>query len=92
MDKETFLALEQQWKDETEYLSSITKIVSHPSYRQIVDAGECVIPYIFESLRKEGGHWFIALRELTGANPPKYGDRFDDAVRAWLDWASKNGY
>jgi len=39
-----------------------------------------------EELQKEPDHWFEALSAITGEDPVKPEDDFDQAVDAWLEW------
>ena len=45
-------------------------------------------------MRAQGGHWFYALREITGANPVKPDDRGKVAIMqaSWLEWGEANGF
>jgi hypothetical protein len=77
MGRGEFVRLTRIWKDATSGLSSVQKTIDHPAYKQIVAAGECVIPFILKDLKYNGGHWFIALGQLSGENPTleKFKDR-----------------
>jgi len=44
-------------------------MADHPAYRAIVGLGKPVIPLLLVELELEPDHWFIALHELTGAEP-----------------------
>jgi len=81
------------WRQQTDFLSSSTAIVRHPAYRAIVAMGEPAVPLILGELRQRGGHWFAALREITGENPVRREDwgRVDSMTRAWLDWGERRG-
>ena len=89
-----FSNLEKEWKESTPMLSSITEIVMHPSYQQIIGMGPTVIPLIFLSMRRELGHWFWALSAITGENPVsiKQRGKIKEMTNAWLDWGHKHLY
>ena len=89
-----FSNLEKEWKESTPMLSSITDIVMHPSYQQIIGMGPTAIPLIFLSMRRELGHWFWALVAITGENPVsiEHRGKIKEMTNAWLDWGHKHLY
>ena len=92
--KAEFDRLAAQWREETRYHSSSDIMAEHPAYQAIIAMGEDVIPLILENLRTGGGHWFMALRSITGESPIREEDRGKiQAIRAaWLDWGVREGY
>ena len=89
-----FSNLAKEWKESTPMLSSITEIVMHPSYQQIIGMGPTAIPLIFLSMRRERGHWFWALSAITGENPVhiEHRGKIKEMTDAWLDWGQKHLY
>jgi hypothetical protein len=83
-----FNLLMREWKQETSGYSSIDKKINHPSYRKIIKIGPEVITLILKELKREPGHWFAALRELTTDNPVQIQHRGNIAEMAndWLRW------
>jgi hypothetical protein len=75
-------------------LSSVTEIVMHPSYQQIIGMGPTAIPLIFLSMRREHDHWFWALSAITGENPVhiEHRGKIKEMTDAWLDWGQKHLY
>lgn len=92
-DRAQFRELADQWERETVLLSNSAQAAAHPAHRQIVSMGEPVVPLILERMRLQGGHWFHALAEITGAAPVASGERGNIAAmqQAWLDWGVRNG-
>jgi hypothetical protein len=84
--------LVRQWRGETRYSSSLTRIVMHPAYQAVIGMGEAALPLIFEDLKRNGGHWFWALHAITQADPALAGDDFTAAAHAWLAWGQAHGY
>jgi hypothetical protein len=84
-----FAALSGWWHEATDFLSSPSEKVTHPAYRQIIDAGEPMIPHILADLREHGGDWYAALREITNENPvgPEHRGRTELMTEDWLAWA-----
>ena len=84
----TFSSLANQWREETEHMSSVSEIVKHPAYERIVELGEAVVPLVLAELRDRPALWFEALCRLTGANPTAQlkGASTRDRVEAWLAW------
>lgn len=89
-----FLTLKTEWEDNTAYLSSMTKIVIHPAYQQIIGMGQIAIPLILLEMEKKPDHWFWALRSITGEDPvlPEHRGRLRQMTEDWLRWGRKNGY
>ncbi len=91
---ERFATLAEIWRRETGHMSKMGRAVEHPAYREIVAMGDLAVPLIFADLEKEPDHWFIALREITGASPvPKEcRGKIAEMAAAWLAWGRANGY
>lgn len=89
-----FNNLENDWKESTSILSSITEVVMHPSYQQIIGIGPSAIPFIFLSMKREPDHWFWALKAITGEDPvpTEHRGKIKKMTEAWLDWGKKNLY
>jgi hypothetical protein len=82
----------ERWKAATRHISSVTKMILHPSYMRIIGMGPAVLPLILRELKERPDHWFVALNAITGidAAPPK--STFEEAINAWLDWGINRGY
>ena len=89
-----FAHLAKKWKRETWFHSSVTDKCMHPAYLQIIGMGKDAVPLILSELKQHGGHWFWALRAITGANPvaDEYRGQMDKMTEAWLKWGRGNGY
>jgi hypothetical protein len=89
-----FAALTARWKEETAIYSRVDKMANHPAYREIVAMGEKAVPLILADLEKNGGKWFMALRQLTGAHPvPKESaGKIREMEAAWIEWGRAQGY
>lgn len=74
--------------------SSISRIVTHPAYLEIISLGEKMIPFILRDLQKEPNHWFVALkilaRQFSPVKPQDAGN-MKKMTEAWLEWGRKNG-
>ena len=99
--EDTFNKLVKIWRKETGFHSNSYFIVNHPAYQQIIEMGEAVLPLIFREMETNRGHWFWALRVITGANPeppPKelpagwVGLNIEAIRKAWLQWGREQGY
>ena len=93
-DRHRFRELADLWENETVLLSGSAPAAEHPAHREIVAMGEPAVPLILERMRSQGGHWFHALGQITGADPVAPADRGDIAKmrQSWLAWAEGNGY
>jgi hypothetical protein len=82
-----FEILAEEWKSATTLLSSTTAMVSHPTYRAIIDLGPDVVPLLLRDLQREPAHWFEALRALTGEDPVP-SEHWGDVLAMREDWLS----
>lgn len=84
----TFRKHARKWKRETAYVSSLTDKYLHPSYARIIGLGPSAVPLILETLKRDPGDWFFALRALTGVNPVPNADAGDmpRMAAAWIKW------
>lgn len=89
-----FLILKARWEADTAMLSSVTEIAMHPAYQQIIGMGPIVIPLILSEMKKKPGHWFWALKAITGEDPvlPEQKGRIKVMAESWLRWGKKQGY
>ncbi len=92
--EERFRRLETQWGAETGHLSSSSKIIGHPAFREIIDMGQAVVPFMLRDLEQKPRLWVWALPEITGDDPVPVADRGDivKMTAAWLHWAKAHGY
>jgi hypothetical protein len=86
--------LEALWRAETAHLSSSSKIISHPAFREIIRMGGAVVPFMLRDLEQQPRLWVWALPEITGDDPVPIEDRGDIAkmTTAWLLWAKEPRY
>jgi len=89
-----FQLLAKEWRDETSHLSSMTKLVMHPKYQNIIGLGPAVLPILFRELQKNPDHWFWALSAITEEDPtnPEDAGNLRKMSDAWLKWAREKGY
>lgn len=89
-----FERLAQRWIEETQALSSLTRMVRHPAYQAIIAMGERAIRPILRDLERAPQLWGPALHAITGALPVPAADagRLARVAEAWLAWARENGY
>ena len=91
---ERFIELANRWHDETDHLSSPSRIIDNDTYREIISMGEPVIPLILQDLQERGGNWYPALRILSDADPVPAEVRGEvpKMKEAWLSWGRDKGY
>ena len=82
------------WEAERDpYSSSLTAMVTCPSYQRIIGLGPAAVPMILEAFAKEPDHWSWALSAITGENPvpdAELGD-IEASMRRWTDWGRQRG-
>lgn len=92
-----FSSLADDWREESELLSSTQDIINCPSYQKIIGMGSVAVPFIIRELQKGKGyglgHWSHALEVLTDENPvqPAQKGSIQATANAWLEWA-RNKY
>jgi hypothetical protein len=88
-----FNVLADRWRDETAFLSALTKKITHPAYLEIIGLGPTALPMVLKRLETEPGYWFVALRALAGQDPVSAEDRgsFRATRAAWLQWGRSRG-
>jgi hypothetical protein len=87
-----FRAHAEAWKRQTRHISSIRKMVSHPSYQAVIAMGTPVLPLLLAELRDRPDHWLVALHQITGEDPATPESNFSEAIEAWLNWGRDKGY
>ena len=89
-----FSTLAQQWERDTQFSSSATEIAMHPAYQRIIGMGTAAIPLILAELEREPGHWFWALKAISGDDPVPEDARgkLPEMAQLWLDWGRRHGY
>lgn len=92
--EEQFVELANRWHDDTDSLSSPSRITGNDSYMKIISLGKKVIPFILQDLKQRGGDWYRALRILSGDNPVSEEARGDvqKMTESWLNWGRERGY
>lgn len=92
VDELHFRRLAEQWRRETEHVSSLKQACLHPAYQRIIGLGPAVVPALLRELEHTPDHWFWALKAITDEDPAQAEDSFEGARRAWLQWGRTKGY
>jgi hypothetical protein len=89
-----FERLADEWNEETEFVSSSTTMILNSAYQQIIGMGNAVLPLIFKRLESQGGHWFWALKHITGEDPLASSDagNYQKMREGWLAWGRERHY
>ena len=90
--EQVFRSYVETWHRQTRHLSSVSKMVSNPAYKAIIEMGESAVPLLLLELRNKPDHWLVALNHITGEDPAEPQSTFPQAVDAWLAWGRKKGY
>ena len=93
-ERERFLRLTAEWKDQSRYLSNSAQMALLRPYQRIIGMGLPVVPFILEELQREPDQWFWALEAITEENPvpPEANGVVRLMAQAWLDWGRQRGY
>ena len=83
-----------EWHTETDGLSALEDVITHPAYLNIIGIGEPAIPLILKEMQEHGGRWQTALEAITEHNPvtPENVGFARKTKEAWLKWGRKNHY
>jgi len=89
-----FATLATRWYQETAALSSVSQIAMHPAYQEIIGMGHTAVPLILRELQSKPGHWFWALRAITGEDPvsPEERGKVRAMAAAWIQWGKERGH
>ena len=82
------------WKDDVRLYSSVSQMVLHPAYQQIIGMGPAVVPLLLRELEQSPDHWFWALKAITGVDPvkPEHLGRVKQMAEDWSRWGREEGY
>src|SRR5579863_5427405 len=93
--EERFLEQANKWEQETKFVSSVTKRVSHPSYTAILGMGRepGIVEILLRDLQTHRRPWFWALSYITESNPikPEDAGKMDRMISAWVAWGKAKG-
>ena len=86
-----FNKLADQWERETQSVSSVPALISHPSYQRIIKLGWGVVPFLLRDLQVNRRFWFPALYEITRIRPFDRSDAGDSErmLQAWVKWGKR---
>jgi len=89
--QQRFYRLADEWTQAIGSSSSLTAMSRHPKYREIVQLGWPVVPYLLQDLQRNRGFWFPALDEITGIRPFDLSDAGNSRrmIQAWVQWEKR---
>lgn len=87
-----FDKFKEEWQNDTAIISNPNQIAMHPAYQRIIGMGANAIPLIIREMVKKPGHWFWALKAITGEDPVPEEARgnIKRMTELWLDWWEEN--
>jgi hypothetical protein len=89
-----FSGLVEWWRRDTRFQSSLTEIIAHPAYLEVIGMGKPVVPLLLREIERGGRLWATALRAITGVQPVprESAGNAKRTVEAWLNWGHAQGY
>lgn len=83
-------ALALEWINDTQWDSSFSRIMQHPSFKKLVASGKPALSYAIARIR-DGDlqvHWFLIAKSISGVDPvpPEARGRLARMAEYWLDW------
>lgn len=87
-----FDKFKEEWQNDTAIISNPNQIAMHPAYQRIIGMGANAVPLIIREMVKKPGHWFWALKAITGEDPVPEETRgsIKRMTDLWLDWWEEN--
>ena len=87
-----FEKFKKEWENDTVIISNLNEIAMHPAYQRIIGMGTTAVPLIICEMAKKPGHWFWALKAITGEDPVPTEARGNirQMTDLWLDWWEEN--
>lgn len=82
-----FLQLATLWFERIWMHSNLDFAGEDDAFKEIVNLGQSVIPFILEEISKAPAHWMLVLHEITGIR--MNGD-MQSAVDDWIEWGKRN--
>lgn len=84
--KKSYLELRKIWENDTCFSSQIE--TDHPKFKEIVDLGKDVVPFIIEDIKVNPGWIVVALSRITSENPIKkeHAGRLHEICKDWIEW------
>ncbi len=87
-----FGILADWWHADTDSSSIDRDKYEHEAYQRILELNKPVLRHVLADLRDRGGHWFKALRDLSGDSTiDAKAKNIEDARNAWLAWGKAGG-
>lgn len=93
--KARFKELAELWYEETAVLSNPNKIIQHKAYKEIIEMGWDVVPFILDELEEGPALWGPALRAITGecvTVAAKDQGRIGVVGAAWVKMGEEKGW
>jgi hypothetical protein len=89
-----FQALADWWHEDTDHISSPSRMTAHPAYQRVIAKGEQFLPCILEDIVERDGDWYLALEAIVGESPVPDAAAGDVEMikQAWLAWGRRRGY
>lgn len=92
--EEQFNSIYEKWLHDTRFLSG--GFDKSPYYKQLVEMGPEIIPFLLREIPKERGFPDLVLRGIVGKDgpviPEEQRGRMKYIFNAWLDWGKEKGY
>jgi hypothetical protein len=87
-----FKELAAEWKRDTMHFSRVDDMSAHPAYQEIIAMGWTAVPLILKEMKRERNHWFVALSQITRADPlpERRHATVKEMTDAWIAWGKKH--
>ncbi len=93
--REHLAKLARWWHKDTDAYSLFAQKQRHEAYQSILAYKDEAVRFMLEDLRDNDGFWYVALHQITDAEPPipsGFASDFYGEKEAWLRWGRAHGY
>lgn len=87
-----FLNLKKKWISEVGYQSNPAILYDNSNYRNIINIGKKIVPFLIKDLNENNGDWLSALTDILGVNPVRKENEgnWDMMKEDWNKYLSEN--
>lgn len=87
-DQTMFQRYLENWKSQTQFLSSVPKITSHPAFKKIIDMGGNAVPLILNEIERQPSNLVWALNAILHKKTGE-GMSVTQACKQWISELKK---
>ena len=88
VERAEFERLADEWLEQRPRGVDVAHMTRHHAYQAIIDIGADAAPWLLDRLAQRADHWFLALHQITNAQPvqPQHQGIIDAMAHDWIAW------